>query len=110
MSGQAQVPVLRHGRKVIAGSAHIIDYLEQLVPEPPLYPHDPDALAEAREIQAWFDAELGPAVQPPEGPTYPEPRAAVVDRWTARWADHPGAAWVREIYRRHRGQSAEIHA
>jgi glutathione S-transferase len=177
------------------------------VPEPALYPHDPDALAEAREIQAWFDAELGPAVrcaafsdlmddpsyfartftdgrsfatraiyrallpvtqtlmkrdlgitpnaieparatvqtaldrvaersratgylvgsafsvadlaaaallmpavQPPEGPTYPEPRAAVVDRWTARWADHPGAAWVREIYRRHRGQSAEIHA
>jgi len=22
--------------------------------------------------------------------------------WRARWADHPGAAWVREIYRRHR--------
>jgi glutathione S-transferase len=23
--------------------------------------------------------------------------------WLARWVDHPGAAWVREIYRRHRG-------
>jgi glutathione S-transferase len=22
--------------------------------------------------------------------------------WRARWAQHPGAAWVREIYRRHR--------
>jgi glutathione S-transferase len=22
--------------------------------------------------------------------------------WLARWADHPGAGWVREIYRRHR--------
>ena len=22
--------------------------------------------------------------------------------WLQRWADHPGAAWVREIYRRHR--------
>jgi len=22
--------------------------------------------------------------------------------WLARWADHPGAAWVREIFRRHR--------
>lgn len=22
--------------------------------------------------------------------------------WLARWSDHPGAAWVREIYRRHR--------
>jgi glutathione S-transferase len=24
------------------------------------------------------------------------------DRWLSRWADHPGAAWVREIYRQHR--------
>ena len=23
-------------------------------------------------------------------------------RWLARWSDHPGAEWVREIYRRHR--------
>lgn len=23
-------------------------------------------------------------------------------RWLARWSDHPGAAWVREIYHRHR--------
>jgi glutathione S-transferase len=82
LSGQAQVPVLRHGRKIIAGSARIIDYLEQLVPEPALYP--------------------------PEGPTYPEPRAAVALRWAARWADHPGADWVRGIYRRHRGESAEV--
>jgi hypothetical protein len=22
--------------------------------------------------------------------------------WVARWVDHPGAEWVREIYRRHR--------
>jgi glutathione S-transferase len=205
LSGQAQVPVLRHGRQVIAGSARIIDYLEQLVPEPALYPPRPDALAKAQEIQTWFDAEVGPAVrcaafsdlmddpsyfartftddrsfatraiyrallpvtqalmkrdlgitpdsiaparatvqtaldrvtedsratgylvgdafsvadlaaaallmpavQPPEGPTYPEPLAAVVDRWTARWADHPGAAWVRGIYNRHRGKSAEV--
>ncbi len=205
LSGQAQVPVLRHGRKIIAGSARIIDYLEQLVPEPALYPHSPDALAKAQAIQACFDAEVGPAVrcaafsdlmddpgyfaltfsddrslatravyrallpvtqalmkrdlgitsatieparatvraaldrvvedsratgylvgdafsvadltaaallmpavQPPEGPTYPEPRAAVALRWAARWADHPGAAWVRGIYRRHRGESAEV--
>ena len=205
LSGQAQVPVLRHGRQIIAGSARIIDYLEQLVPEPALYPRRPDCLARAQEIQTWFDNEVGPAVrcaafsdlmedpgyfastftddrslvtraiyrallpvtqalmtrdlgitpdatpharatvqtaldrvtedsratgylvgdafsvadlaaaallmpavQPPEGPTYPEPRAAVVDRWTARWADHPGAAWVRGIYARHRGESAEV--
>ncbi len=26
--------------------------------------------------------------------------------WRARWSDHPGAAWVREIYRRHRRTEA----
>ena len=205
LSGQAQVPVLRHGRKIIAGSARIIDYLEQLVPEPALYPHSPDALTKAQAIQACFDAEVGPAVrcaafsdlmkdpgyfasvfsddrplatrllyrallpftqalmkrdlditpdtigparatvlsaldrvaedsratgylvgdrfsvadltaaalltpavQPPGGPMYPEPLAPVALCWIARWADHPGAAWVREIYSRHRGESAEV--
>jgi glutathione S-transferase len=31
--------------------------------------------------------------------------------WRARWAEHPGAAWVREIYRRHRrtGSPSEAH-
>lgn len=33
----------------------------------------------------------------------PAPADAAEERaWLARWADHPGAAWVREIYRRHR--------
>jgi glutathione S-transferase len=34
------------------------------------------------------------------GPTSPGSDAERA--WLARWADHPGAAWVREIYRRHR--------
>jgi glutathione S-transferase len=38
----------------------------------------------------------------------PEPRPPEVDAWLARWADHPGAAWVRGIYERHRpGRGAE---
>jgi glutathione S-transferase len=32
----------------------------------------------------------------------PEPRAAVEEHWMARWAGHPGTAWVAEMYRRHR--------
>jgi glutathione S-transferase len=205
MSGQAQVPVLRHGEEVITGSARIIDYLEEFAPEPALYPEDPTARAKALAIQAWFDAEIGPAVrcaafsdlmvdpsyfarifsddrslatrvlyrallpftqalmkrdlditpdtigparanvltaldrvaedsratgylvgdrfsvadltaaalltpavQPPGGPMYPEPLAPVALCWISRWADHPGAVWVREIYSRHRGESAEI--
>jgi glutathione S-transferase len=205
LSGQAQVPVLRHGDVIVAGSDRIIDYLEEHEPEPALQPRSEDARTEARQLVAWFDDEVGPAVrcaafadlmddpsyfastftddrslatrviyraalpvtqalmkrdlgitaeaipaaratvlaaldrvakqsratgyligdsfgiadltaaallmpavQPPEGPIYPEPRAAVVDRWTARWSEHPGSAWVRGIYQRHRGSSAEI--
>jgi glutathione S-transferase len=54
-------------------------------------------------------ALLSPAAMPPEFPySIPEPRAANLDKWLARWADHPGIVWVREIYRRHRGVSAAI--
>jgi len=33
----------------------------------------------------------------------PPPATDAERAWLARWSDHPGAAWVREIYRRHRG-------
>jgi len=37
----------------------------------------------------------------------PKPeRTPKLDGWYARWASHPGAAWVREIYRRHRAGPA----
>jgi glutathione S-transferase len=32
----------------------------------------------------------------------PTPMPAAVQDWYARWATHPGAAWVREQYRQHR--------
>jgi len=54
-------------------------------------------------------AILSPAVLPPEF-TYPcpQPYSRPFATWLARWSEHPGAAWVRETYRRHRGVSAEI--
>jgi glutathione S-transferase len=207
LSGQPQVPVLRHGKTVIAGSDRIIDHLETLQPEPRLYPQDAEDRRRALAIQAQFDDEVGPAVrraaffelmadpgyfasiftddrplltrvsyrmllpviqrimtrdmgitaaaverdhaviraafdrvaaetgsdgyliggefsvadlaaaallmpavQPPQGPVYPEPWAEVVHAWVAHWAEHPGAAWVREIYARHRGTAAAVAA
>jgi hypothetical protein len=32
----------------------------------------------------------------------PRPRPAAVEAFLARFAAHPGAAWVREQYRKHR--------
>jgi glutathione S-transferase len=50
---------------------------------------------------------LSPVALPPEYPVpYPRPLPEGLEKWRARWAEHPGVAWVREIYRRHRGQSA----
>jgi glutathione S-transferase len=54
-------------------------------------------------------ALLSPAAMPPEFPyAIPEPRSSNLDGWLARWADHPGVAWVREIYRKHRGVSVAV--
>lgn len=54
-------------------------------------------------------AILSPAVLPPEFPyAAPQPYSPTFRRFLDRWADHPGADWVREMYRRHRDPSAEI--
>ena len=54
-------------------------------------------------------AILAPALMPPEFPyTPPRPIAPAVQGFLDRWRDHPGAAWVREMYRRHRDPSAAI--
>ena len=47
---------------------------------------------------------LAPAVMPENSPMdLPKPRPDSVNHWLARWADHPGADWVRQTYRKHRG-------
>ena len=63
LSGQPQVPVLRDGHDVVAGSARIIDYLETRYPEPRLYPRDEATRCRALELQARFDSEVGPAIR-----------------------------------------------
>ena len=50
---------------------------------------------------------LSPVTCPPESPAVlPQPRSAGAQAWLARWAAHPGTAWVLETYRRHRGASS----
>jgi glutathione S-transferase len=45
---------------------------------------------------------LMPAVAVAEWGGPQEPATAKISAWLARWAEHPGAEWVREMYRRHR--------
>lgn len=54
-------------------------------------------------------ALLSPAVMPSQFPyALPEPRSAGLERWLARWADHPGGKWVLAMYEKHRGKSAAV--
>lgn len=39
---------------------------------------------------------------------WPEPRAKLARDWHERWAGHPGVEWVSNMWKRHRGSSAEI--
>jgi glutathione S-transferase len=52
---------------------------------------------------------LSPVTFPPESPVWvEEPHSPALRTWLARWADHPGTAWVRRTFARHRGRSAAI--
>ena len=54
-------------------------------------------------------AILSPAVLPAEFPyPAPQPYSPTFRHFLDRFAAHPGAAWVRDMYRRHRDPSAEV--
>lgn len=50
-----KVPVLKIGSRMMADSTAICEFLEEVVPNPPLMPQDPDARYEVRRLIAWFD-------------------------------------------------------
>lgn len=59
LTGKTETPVLVDEGQVIAGSAAIIDHLEDRHPERPLYPRRPEWRRRALEIQRFFDEEVG---------------------------------------------------
>jgi glutathione S-transferase len=55
LSGQDLVPVIEHEGRVIADSPVILEYLEQIKPDPPLYPADVARAIEMRVFIDWFN-------------------------------------------------------
>jgi glutathione S-transferase len=55
VSGQRLVPVLVDGDEILSDSLVIIDWLEQRVPDPPLFPREPARRAEVRVFVDWFN-------------------------------------------------------
>ncbi len=50
-----KVPVLRMGGRTLSESSAICEYLEEVVPQPPLMPDSADGRFEVRRLVAWFD-------------------------------------------------------
>jgi glutathione S-transferase len=57
-----QVPVLVHGDLEIFDSTQIFEYLEDLQPDPPLWPRDPQARARARLLEHKSDEVYFPHI------------------------------------------------
>jgi glutathione S-transferase len=55
LSGQDLVPVIEHDGRVVVDSPAILEYLEQIQPEPRLYPADPARATEMRIFIDWFN-------------------------------------------------------
>ena len=51
----AKVPVLRIDNRTMAESAAICEWLEEIYPDPPLLPSEPNARYEVRRLVSWFD-------------------------------------------------------
>lgn len=60
---QVTFPVLEIDGRRIGDSTAIVAALEELYPEPPLYPDDPAERRRALELEDFFDEELGPHVR-----------------------------------------------
>jgi glutathione S-transferase len=59
---KGQVPVLTHGELEIFDSTQIFEYLEDLQPDPPLWPRDPATRARARRLEHQSDEIYFPHV------------------------------------------------
>ena len=52
---KGQVPVLQDGNLVLTDSTVILEYLEEAFPEPALYPREPRAKGECRQLELFAD-------------------------------------------------------
>ncbi len=58
--GRRTVPALRIGAEKVQGSTAIMERLDELVPEPPLFPRDPQELARVQAAERWGNEVLQP--------------------------------------------------
>jgi maleylacetoacetate isomerase len=87
---QALIPALAHGGHLITQSLAILEYLNEIVPEPPLLPADPYGRARAREIAYVAACDIHPVNNLRVG-LYLKNKLDVSDDDVVRWQRH----WIR---------------
>ncbi|MEO1639517.1 MAG: glutathione S-transferase family protein [Pseudomonadota bacterium] len=50
-----KVPVLKMGSRTLCDSTAICEYIDEIHPNPPLFPRNAEAKAEVRRLVGWFD-------------------------------------------------------
>jgi glutathione S-transferase len=123
--GDGTLPVLDLDGERIVDSTRIIAALEQRDPDLPLYPTDPEERRRALELEQFFDEQAGHEMRralfyelrdEPEylGALVTSGRGALARRYMraggriGMLGGHPAVEWIADMYRRHRGVSAEI--
>jgi glutathione S-transferase len=61
--GVRTAPALKIDGEKLSGSRAIMRRLDQIVPEPPLYPADPSARAKVEEAERWGDEMFQPVAR-----------------------------------------------
>jgi maleylacetoacetate isomerase len=57
---QAQVPTLIHGGRVLTQSPAVLEYIDEVFPDPPLLPGDPDGRARVRSLASIIACDIHP--------------------------------------------------
>jgi maleylacetoacetate isomerase len=88
LNPQGLVPALEHEGRVIGQSLAIIEYLEDICPDPPLLPPDPGERAVVRSMALAIACDIHPlnnlrVLEYLKGPLAQD--AAAVGRWYAHW-------------------------
>ena len=94
LTGRNELPVLMLDGVPLAGSSRILEEIERLRPEPPLFPADPAERTLACAIEKFFDDEVAPDVRRLFWFTY---LARPAD--CARMATHGFSAATRTVWR-----------